>query len=146
MLKENTCGFCSSVCVLIPIGLPQEVGDALADAVAVVVTRLAHRLGLSARQLVTTAGVSVELLALLQTGRQTLPALTQAGVGVQRLVPGTLCSTHTPAQLLFPALAGRAQLPLALTFTLTFTGVVGQFPARVAAVLCESVATHTLAG
>lgn len=67
------------------------------------------------------AGVVVELLALPQTGLWTLPALTQAGVGVEGLIPGTLRSTHTATQLLVPPLAGRTPLPLSLTFTLTFT-------------------------
>lgn len=67
------------------------------------------------------AGVGVEPLALPQTRLRTLSALAQAGVGVQGLIPGTLCGAHTAAQLLVPPLAGGAPLPLALTFTLAFT-------------------------
>lgn len=67
------------------------------------------------------AGVVVELLALPQTRLWALPALTQAGVGVEGLIPGTLGGAHTATQLLVPPLAGGAPLPLALTFTLAFT-------------------------
>lgn len=113
---------------------------------AVVKTSLAHRSGLSARQPVTAAGVGVEPLALPQTRLWALSALAQAGVGVQGLVPGTLCGAHAATQLLIPPLAGGTQLPLTLTFTLAFTGVVVQFPAWIAAVLGESISTDTLAG
>lgn len=67
------------------------------------------------------AGVWVELLALSQTRLRALPALTQAGVWVEWLIPGTLCSADAATQLLVPPLAGGAQLPLTLTFTLAFT-------------------------
>lgn len=130
---------------LIPLR-PHVVGDALADLVTVVKPSLAHTPGLPARQPVTTAGVGVEPLALPQTGLRTLSALAQAGVGVEGLIPGTHCITHTAAQLLIPPLAGRAPLPLSLTFTLTFTGVMVQFPAWIAAVLSESVSTDTFTG
>lgn len=130
---------------LIPVS-PQKVGDALTDFAAVVKPILAHTSGLSARQPVTTALVAVEPLALPQTRFRTLPALTQAGVGVQRLALGTLCGAHAAAQVVVPPLARGTPLPLALTFTLAFTGVVVQLPARIAAVLGESVSTHALAG
>lgn len=67
------------------------------------------------------AGVGVEPLALAQTRLRTLPALTQAGVGVQGLVPGALGGAHAAAQLVVPPLAGGTPLPLTLTFALAFT-------------------------
>lgn len=131
--------------MLIPLR-PHVVGDALADLVAVVKPSLARTSGLSARQPVTTAGVGVEPLALPQTRLWALSALTQAGVGVQGLVPGTVCSAHAATQLLVPPLASRAQFPLGWTFTLALTGVVVQFPAWITAGLSESVLTDALAG
>lgn len=124
---------------------PHVVGDALADLVAVVKITMAHTSGLSARQPVTTAGVGFEPLALPQTRLRTLSALTQAGVGVEGLIPGTLCGTHAATQLVVPPLAGRAPLPLTLTYALAFTGVVVQFPSWIAAVLGESISTNALA-
>lgn len=147
MLKGNTCSLSPlSACVwLIPLR-SHVVGDALADLVAVVKTSLAHTSWLSARQPVTAARVGVKPLALPQTRLRTLSTLTQAGVGVQGLVPGTLRGTHTATQFLIPPLARWAPLPLTLTFTLALTGVVVQFPAWIAAVLGESISTNTLAG
>lgn len=67
------------------------------------------------------AGVAVELLALPQTRLRTLPALTQAGVRVQRLIPGAVGGTHAAAQVVVPPLARGTPLPLTMTFTLAFT-------------------------
>lgn len=67
------------------------------------------------------AGVGVEPPALPQTRLWTLSALTQAGVGVEGLVPRTLCGAHTATQLFIPPLSGGTQPPLTLTFTLAFT-------------------------
>lgn len=64
------------------------------------------------------AGVGVELLALPQTRLWTLSALTQAGIGVQGLVPGTVRRAHAAAQLVIPPLASRTRLPLTLPLAL----------------------------
>lgn len=112
---------------------------------AVVKPSLANPSGLSARQPVATAGVGVEPLALPKTRLWTFPALTEAGVGVQRLVPRTICRTDAATQLVIPPLASRAKL-VTLAFTLAFAGVVVQFPAWITAGFGESVLADALAG
>lgn len=67
------------------------------------------------------AGVVVELLALPQTRLWTLSTLTRTGVGVEGLIPWTLCSTYTATQLLIPPLSCGTQPTIILTFTLAFT-------------------------
>lgn len=129
---------------LIPLR-PQVVGDTLTHWAAVVKSSLTYTSGVSARQPVTTAGVWVELLSLPHARLMTLSALTQAGIRVQGLVPGTLRGAHTATQLIIPPLAGRARLPLALTFALAFTGIVVQFPAWITAGFSEAVLTDALA-
>lgn len=130
---------------LIPLG-PHVVGDALTNLVAVVEPSLANPSGLSARQPVTAAGVAVEPLALPKTRLWSFPALAQAGVGVQRLISGTICGANAAAQIVIPRLASRAKLPISWAFALAFTGVVVQFPAWTTAVFGESVLTDALAG
>lgn len=67
------------------------------------------------------AGSGVEAFALQQTGLGALPALAQAGVRIERLVPGTLGGAHAPTQVLVPPLTSGTQLALTLTFTLALT-------------------------
>lgn len=67
------------------------------------------------------ASVAVELLALPQTRLYTLSTLTRAGVRVEGLIPWTLGSTYTAAQLLIPSLTCGTQPTVTLTFTLAFT-------------------------
>lgn len=122
------------------------VGDALTNLVAVVEPILANPSGLSTRQPVTAAGVAVEPLALKKTRLWSFPALTEAGVGVQRLISRTICGANAAAQLVIPPLASRAKLPIGWAFTLAFTGVVVQFPAWITAGFGESVLADALAG
>lgn len=89
------------------------------------------------------AGVGVEPLALSQTWLWALSALTHAGVGVEGLVPRTLCGTHTATQLFVPTLSTGTQPSISLTFTLALTLEKKEFNTKSKQILVHSALLYS---